>query len=231
MTQIYRPAARVLVLEDEVDLREATVAFLNMEGFQTYGVGSLRAANEWMNTQHFDLLVLDLGLPDGDGLKWLSDQVNILDKGVIITTARGNDGQRVEGVRAGADVYLVKPIQLAELSSLATNLLRRLKAKTSKHWTLHKLLWTLETPQGIEVKLTHSESVLLARLAQTPGQAVHRHDLVASLGLDPETYDFRRMEILVRRLRNKIKQHLSFELPIETVHKLGYAFTAPIEVL
>ncbi len=230
MTTLSRPPARILVIEDEIDLRDATVDYLNMEGFQAFGLGSLSAAKDWIKTYHCDLLVLDLGLPDGDGLKWLNDQVSISDMGIIITTARGSAGQRIDGIRAGADVYLVKPIQLAELSSLATNLVRRLSTKSSRSWTLRKLLWILETPQGIEVKLTHSETVLLARLALTPGQAVHRRDLVTSLGLDPETYDFRRMEILVRRMRNKIKQHLGFELPIETVHKLGYAFTAPIEV-
>ena len=80
------------------------------------------------------------------------------------------------------------------------------------------------------IKLTYSETLLLQRLTRAPGQAVSRRDLVLSLGHDPDSYDYRRMEILVRRLRNKIKEVLGSELPLDTVHKIGYAFTAAIEV-
>jgi two-component system OmpR family response regulator len=230
MTSASYPPARVLVLEDEADLRDATVTYLNMEGLKAAGVASLGEAQAWMRTHPMDVLVLDLGLPDGDGLQWLKAQPDITHKGVIITTARESPEQRVAGIRAGADMYLVKPIQLAELSSLVTNLVRRLQSNTGTRWSLRKLNWTLVTPQGAVIKLTHSETVLLARLAQSPGEAVSRNELVSCLGFDPDTYDFRRMEILVRRLRNKIKQTLGHELPLDTVHKLGYAFTSPIQV-
>jgi DNA-binding response OmpR family regulator len=86
------------------------------------------------------------------------------------------------------------------------------------------------SPSGMVVKLTHSETVLLQRLSRAPGQAISRQDLVLSLGHDPQSYDYRRMEILVRRLRNKTKEVLGSELPVETVHKVGYAFTASMEV-
>jgi two-component system OmpR family response regulator len=231
MTTPSAAPPRVLVLEDEADLQEAMVTYLNMEGNIADGVSSLRAAQEWMRTHPYEILVLDLGLPDGDGLEWLKQRPLMQDKGVIITTARGDSDQRIEGIRAGADVYLVKPIQLEELSSLVQNLVRRIRANSQALWTLRKLQWTLESPQGLAIKLTHSESVLLSRLAQTPGQAVSRNELVTCLGHDPESYDFRRMEILVRRLRNKAHDALGFDLPMETVHKLGYAFTAPVQMV
>jgi DNA-binding response OmpR family regulator len=71
---------------------------------------------------------------------------------------------------------------------------------------------------------------LLQRLAHQPGAVVSRQDLATSLGHDPDAYDFRRMEILVRRLRQKVKTSLGIELPLETVRKIGYAFTTSIQV-
>lgn len=65
---------RILVIEDEVDLLDATVTYLNMEGMVADGVRSLTAASQWIRTHAFDIVVLDLGLPDGDGLQWLQQQ-------------------------------------------------------------------------------------------------------------------------------------------------------------
>jgi DNA-binding response OmpR family regulator len=88
--------------------------------------------------------------------------------------------------------------------------------------------WMLHHPSGMPLKLTHSEFMFMQVIAEQSGQAVARQALVTRLGHDPQTYDFRRLEILVRRLRNKAKEVLGSDLPLETVHKVGYAFTAPI---
>ena len=230
MTSPETPTGRILVIEDEPELLEATVTYLNMEGFVADGVTGLHAATHWMRTHAFDVLILDLGLGDGDGLNWLADHEPLRSKGVIITTARGESHQRIEGIKAGADVYLVKPVQLEELASLVTNLLRRMGGSTSPNWTISRTDWTLRSATGLAVKLTHSESVLLQTMANQPGAVVPRQALAISLGHDPEVYDFRRMEILVRRLRQKVKTSLGCELPLETVRKIGYAFTTSLQV-
>jgi len=229
-TTLHLPIARVLVIEDEPDLREAMVSFLQLENMDAVGVSGLKAAEAALANEHFDVLVLDLGLPDGDGLVWLSSQHGLSDKGVIITTARGEATSRITGVRAGADVYLVKPIQLEELAALIRNVIRRMRPAATNQWTLDVTTWCLLSPEGVSIKLTNSERVLLLDLAQVPGQSVSRDHLVRSLGHNPDYYDHRRMEILIRRLRNKAKDLLGYDLPLETAHRQGYAFTSAIEV-
>lgn len=222
--------ARVLVVEDEPDLMDALVDYLNMEGMRAVGVKSLREAQAWMVANGFDVLLLDLGLPDGDGLSWLKMRTDLQNKGVIITTARSDSISRISGIRAGADVYLVKPVLPEEIVSLVHNLMRRLHGRAAPTWKLDETGWRLIAPDGRPFKLTHSEHVLLHRLAQSAGQAVSKEILASSLGHNPEHYDYRRLEILVRRLRNKAKQTLDITLPLETAHRVGYAFTAGIHM-
>jgi len=224
-------ATRVLIVEDEPDLQEALVSFLRLEGMAAHGVGCLSDAQNWMAQNRVDVLLLDLGLPDGDGLAWLQQRQDLRDKGLIITTARSDTISRIHGIRAGADVYLVKPVLLEEVASLIHNLTRRLRGSAPPTtWWLDETGWRLRTPDGHTIKLTHSEHMLLQRLVKSSGQAVSREALAISLGHKPEHYDFRRLEILVRRLRNKVKENGHMALPLETAHRYGYAFTAPIQM-
>lgn len=241
--------ASILVVEDEADLRDTMLDYLTLEGFVVAGVGTLAAAQAWLQQHPCDVLVLDLGLPDGDGLQWLRRQGEVPQRGVIITTARGTVDDRVLGVQTGADIYLVKPVQLAELVALLRRLLARLPvgvvATAAAHtgiatasasteplvWRLNPTSWMLHAPDGSSVRLTHSEQVLLLQLAAAPGAGVSRQAIARALGHNPAVYDPRRLEIMVHRLRAKVKEQLGSALPLDTVHRYGYAFTAPMEVL
>lgn len=229
-TPDFEGLPRVLVIEDEPDLRDALVIYLNMEGAMAHGVATLAQAVDWMGEHDFDILLLDLGLPDGDGLSWLKRRQDLQDKGVIITSARSDALTRVTGIRAGADVYLVKPVLPEEIVSLVFNLMRRLRGQVSQYWILSQTQWLLQSPDGRSLKLTHQEHLLMLRLAKSRGQAVSRFELAQSLGFDPAQYDYRRLEVLVRRLRNKAKDDWGVALPLETAHRQGYAFAANIRI-
>lgn len=222
---------RILIVEDEPDLCEAMVSYLELEGFQARGVCTAAAADAWLARQPVDIVILDVGLPDQDGISWIAQAGGTRDKGLIVTTARGALPDRIRGLAAGADAYLVKPVEFEELRLVVGNVANRLGRETrapAACWTLDAIRWELVAENGTAIKLTRTETRLLARLATTPGEAVHRDELVRALGYMPASYDLRRMEILTRRLRNKVSTQGGVRLPLETVHGHGYAFTAHI---
>jgi DNA-binding response OmpR family regulator len=222
--------ARVLIIEDEQDVKTALVKYLNLEGLTAEGVGTLSQANVYLQQHTVDIVLLDLGLPDGDGIEWLKERQDLSNKGVIIVSARADGQSRVSGVKAGADVYLVKPFSSEEIVYLIDNLMRRLRGHSESIWKFDGLSWQLTSPQGLQLKLTHSERILINRFAQSPGQTVTREELAISLGSNPNHYDYRRLETLIRRLRIKAEEKFKIPLPIETAHGLGYAFAALIQL-
>lgn len=225
-------APRILVVEDEPELREAMAAYLTIEGFTVDEAGSLATARAHLARVMPDILVLDLGLPDGDSLSLLEHQM-LAGKGLVITTARSRIEDRLTGIKRGADAYLVKPIELEELALILHNLARRLLSmpQADTHsWVLNKLNWTLTAPNGKSLPLTRSEVLVLSELANAVGHGIDRETLIHCLGHKPENYDWRRMEVLMRRLRNKCENLLDCGLPLRTVHGFGYALTEAVEI-
>jgi DNA-binding response OmpR family regulator len=249
MTEI-RPAKalspqppRVLVLEDEPHLREAIVSYLNTEPVSAHGAGSIAQASAWCERHDFDILILDLGLPDGDGLQWLADRRALAQKGVIILSARGLPTHRLAGLKAGADVYLVKPVPLEEIvlhvhklsarlrmgpvARTSGSLSRRRTKADSPGWQLHASVWQLLAPNGKSLTLKLAEKLLLQLLLGSAGEVVGKAQIIESLGGKVDSYDYRRIETLVRRLRARCRKTLATELPILTVYGRGLAFTEP----
>jgi DNA-binding response OmpR family regulator len=98
-------------------------------------------------------------------------------------------------------------------------------------WRYNKVTWDLTSPDNISIHLTRGEAVVIERVSAAPGEAIMREELIRCLGADPATYDPKRMEILVRRLRRKAETLFKQTLPLETVHGVGYAFIAKISVI
>ncbi len=216
-----------LVIEDEADIRDAVVGYLTQVGWSAAGVESVEAADAALAQTDAAVLVLDLALPGESGLDWLKRRPDLRGKGIIMVTAAGRESERIAGRDAGADDYFVKPVNLVELSVSVRNLIARLPV--SDHWKLDSLSWQLHAPDGSAVRLTASELALMELLAGQPGAVVDRDTIIRRLGADPETYDIRRMEVMLRRLRVKIADQLDLEAPIVTVRGTGYAFAAEID--
>ena len=222
-----RPA--VIVVEDEPDLNAAIVSFLRLSGFTADGVQNATQLDAWLATHDCDLVVLDLGLPDGAGLSMIENLRAKGKRGVVVVTARGQIEDKVSGYAMGADNYLVKPIDMPELVAVLMALYQRLPPRIHS-WQLDPLTWRLIAPDGQQVRLTNSEVAVMGVLAETPGQPASRAAIAQAMRLRPDDYDPRRLEILIRRLRRKILDSIGIDAPIETAHGIGYAFTAPLSI-
>lgn len=220
---------RVLVLEDDELLRDYVLApQLRSFGFDVVAIGraselAAQTAERWP-----DILVLDVGLPDGDGFD-LTRQVRTLrpEVGIVMLTGRGENIDRVRGLSEGADAYLSKPVDIDVLAATMFSLARRLRNTPSPamgRWRLDADGWCLLSPGGGVVAITKTESRLLSTLMETPNQLVLRSDLIAKL--TPNVYDFdpHRLDSLIHRLRKKVERVLGVPLPLNAVHGEGYVF-------
>jgi DNA-binding response OmpR family regulator len=221
---------RVLIVEDNPDLRIEIVDYLRFCHYEVTGVGSIQEMKQALIVGHWNILLLDLTLPDGDGINAAAElrQQYGLSLGILMVTARGHVEDRIQGITAGADAYLVKPINLKELGATINNIHQRVsplvpqpKADT---WILDQQALTLSTPLGNQIPLTVTESLLLKVLLDKLGQPVTRDVLCSFLPPGSSQDDTRRLDTILSRLRSKAKKEAGTNLPILTLRNKGYTF-------
>jgi two-component system, OmpR family, response regulator len=213
---------RLLLVEDDSMIGEAIRAGLRRDGFAVDWVQSTAAAARALDAEPFDLLLLDLGLPGSDGLAFLAA---LRGRGaplpVLIITARDAIADRVAGLDAGADDYLVKPFDLDELAARIRALLRRKAGRGEPN--LEHLGVVLEpathrvTRDGQEVALSPREFALLALLLERPGAILSRAQLEERLYGWGEEVESNAVEVHIHGLRRKLGAQF-----ILTVRGLGY---------
>ena len=244
-------AVKVLVIDDAPDLLAELVDYLGFCGFDTAGAASVQqmqqvlAGAAWRESEQPRVLVLDLGLPDGDGLtvaRHLRAEQGLA-LGIVMMTARGQLEDRILGLTAGADAYLAKPVAPRELKAVIDALVLRLAAAaasgaavaalpagdgtagaTPAYWRVDPATLRLICPDGCSVGLTGAEARLLATLFEAQGQVLNREQLCQRLGHGTGLDDTRRLDSLVSRLRGKVEQQCSMVLPLQTFRNLGFAF-------
>jgi len=219
----------ILIVEDETHILEATSSYLTLEGFAVHEARTLEQAFLTLEQHTVDIIILDLGLGQEDGLDLITSGIVSKSTKIIITSARNEIQDRVKGFNLGVDTYLVKPISLEELGSIIHNFIRKTKldapfVKETK-WKLDKKSWILTAPNHKDAKLTLSEMKLLLKLGEKIGVPVTRKQIILALDADIATYDLRRLEVLVRRLRKKTQDKTALKIPISTARNVGYAFT------
>ncbi len=215
---------RILIVEDDVQLADALAAGLRQLGHAVDGFGSGEQADAALAGATYDAVVLDLGLPRGDGMAWLR-RWRARGQGVpvLILTARDGVEQRVAGLDAGADDYLVKPITIDELSARLRALQRRLSGRAQPVWRHGRLEFDPASRQarwrGAPVELTPRELAVLEVLMADPQRVQSKGALQEKLydwsGAEPESNS---LEVHVHHLRRKL--HASV---VRTVRGVGYA--------
>jgi two-component system response regulator PhoP len=217
---------RVLVVEDEAPLRERIVVALRQQGLAVDACGDGLEALYMGHEYPVDVVVLDLGLPGLSGLEVLEGWRS---KGrtfpVLILTARGSWQEKVSGLEAGADDYLVKPFQMEEVVARLRALVRRASGWTRSSITVGEITLDMGTQQvsidGKPIELTAFEYRLLEHLMLHAGTVVSKTELVEHLYSEDVERDSNVLEVLLARLRRKLDPERK-RAPIETLRGRGY---------
>lgn len=218
---------RLLVVEDDPDLNRQLVSALQEAGYVADSATDGEEGHFLGDTEPYDAVVLDLGLPEMDGVtvleKWRRDGKTMP---VLILTARDRWSDKVAGFDAGADDYVAKPFYMEEVLARLRALLRRAAGHASSELECGPLMIDTRTSRvtvnGKAVKLTSLEYRLLSYLMHHQGRVISRTELVEHLYDQDFDRDSNTIEVFVGRLRRKLGKDL-----IETVRGLGYRLTAP----
>ncbi len=235
------------MVEDEADLRDDLVEYLERCGFEVRGASRGAELDRLLESGPADVIVLDVNLPDEDGFSVARRIRASSHAAIIMLTARSSLIDRVIGLELGADVYLVKPVDFREVEAQVKALMRRMQkgntplaapepppaapaatADARKAWVFDDIEWRIQPPTGAAVPLTATEYKFLSLLVTAPGEPVTRQDIsVALTGRDWDPYS-RSIDSLVRRLRIKVEERSGCALPVQAVHGVGYAFVGPV---
>jgi two-component system, OmpR family, alkaline phosphatase synthesis response regulator PhoP len=225
---------RILLVEDEESIRDALRLNLELEGYEVVVSGNGRKALGIIEGQHFDLLILDVMLPEVDGFT-ITEQVRLTNNEVpiLILTAKDMANDRITGLKKGADDYLTKPFNLEELLLRVSNLLRRsqrVKGELPEVYEFGKNKVNFETFEattweGKQITLTKKETMLLRLLIERKNEVVSRnHILQAVWGYDvfPST---RTIDNFILAFRKYFETDARSPVFFHSIRGVGYKFT------
>jgi DNA-binding response OmpR family regulator len=211
----------LLLVEDDLNLGNALSRLLNRH-YRVHWVRNLESAKSHFATADYDAVLLDLGLPDGDGAEWLKSlRAGDSNTPVLIVTARDGLDDRVKGLDTGADDYLVKPFEPEELLARIRVLLRRKSGRAQSRLTAGNLSYSAESRQFYlddePISLPPKEHQILAVLMQAGDKPVSRERLMQQLYGLGDGVDSNTLEVHIYGLRKTLGKHR-----IETVRGFGY---------
>jgi DNA-binding response OmpR family regulator len=218
---------RVLLVEDDPLIADVLQTGLRAEGFAADRVESAERADTALLAEHFDLIVLDIGLPGASGLQWLkrlrAGSSRHAATPVLVLTARDGLDDRIDGLNLGADDYMVKPFELRELVARGRALIRRTGTRTTEATRFGAL--TIDSARrvlsvdGREIELTPREWSILEYLVLHANAVVPKHKLLQAISGWDDPLAPNAVEVYVSRLRTKIE---ASGVRIRTVRGVGY---------
>jgi DNA-binding response OmpR family regulator len=223
-------AATVLVVEDEVKIRELLRSYLEREGLEVLSTGSGAEAIELARVASADLLVLDLRLPDVPGETVASEIRQFLNVPILMLTAKSSEQDRIRGLELGADDYVTKPFSPREVVLRAQAILRRTALDVSRQGPASygegelviDAVRRLVLVRGEVIELTPTEWGILVALSRVPGRVYSRYELINKVrGYEFEGYE-RTIDSHVKNLRRKIERDSREPSIVETVLGAGY---------
>lgn len=225
---------KIAIIEDEKNIFELIRFNLEKQGYQVAGTRNGIHAVEMVEKERPQLLILDLMLPNKDGLtilKELREKEEFQDLPVIVLTARNTEFDKVLGFDVGADDYMTKPFSIKELMARIKAILRRFEKPDIDVLRFGHLELHLEAfkvfHHGQLVNLTLKEFELLAYLAKNKGKVVSRNDLLDHIWGYDYIGETRTVDVHIRHLRQKLEEIQPKDQYIETVRGVGYRFMEP----
>ena len=232
------------MVDDDREIRELLKTYLERNGYRAVTAADGHAMWAALDQGQFDLIVLDLMLPDEDGLtlcRNLRAHASYSNLPVIMLTARGEETDRIVGLEMGADDYLPKPFNPRELLARIKSVLRRAQGipvnpsddQTAQYlfndWTLDVINRQLTSPEGVVVALSDGEYRLLVVFLQHPNRVLNREQLLdLTRGREAIPFD-RSIDVQVGRVRKRLNDTGPEPLMIKTVRGEGYIFSAKVQ--
>jgi DNA-binding response OmpR family regulator len=212
---------------------------LSARGFEVEGFAHPTGLYRRLLVVSFDVVVLDIGLPEEHGLSVARQLRAGSPIGIVVLTGRGDRAEQLRGLDEAADAWLTKPVDMAIVAATIGSLLRRVSMVDTglpadsatdaivmaAQWRLSAGGWKLLAPSGRAIDLSRSERCILQRLFAAGGEPVPREVLIDELGEPVDSFDPHRLEMLIHRLRRKVADGLGEVLPLRSVRGLGYVLT------
>jgi len=223
-----KASCRLLIIDDDVALNELLCEYLERFGHRLTSATTAREGVRLLRRDQPDLLILDVMLPDADGMELCREIRRESDIPIVMLTARGDVPDRVLGLEFGADDYIPKPFEPRELVARIETLMRRFRQPLTPRLVSGDLTLDIETRRvelaGAEVELTAMEFELLRVLMESRGHVLTRDAVLQALrGIDADVYD-RSVDMLVSRLRRKLNDDSRSPRWIRTIRGTGYQF-------
>ena len=227
-----RPKYRILVVDDDKDIVQTIKGNLELDGYEVLAAFDGRTGLHIAKTTRPDLIILDLTLPDIDGIKTCQIIRREFDFPIIMLTARDGVADKVLGLECGADDYIVKPFNFLELSARIKSILKRVeRSLVNDQYEFKDLSINFKsktvTVCGENVKLTKTEFELLSLFVSYPGEVLAREFIQQQIWRDSQLYQTSRaVDVHVQRLRKKIEAEVDKPEYLVTVAGVGYRFQA-----
>lgn len=219
----------IMILEDDKDLASGIKLALADDSLEFTLFDTIREARDAVETHNFDLLIIDINLPDGSGLEFCKEIRKSSKVAILMLTAKDTEMDIVTGLESGADDYITKPFNLIILRARIRALLRRMADDTSRTYEKAPFVFKFETMEFYKrkksIELSRTEQRILYLLVFNGGQIITRERLLEWVWPDGTQYvEDNALSVGIRRLRDKLEDNPSEPVFIKTVYGKGYVW-------
>ena len=215
--------AHILVVDDDEGIRSLVKKYLDEKNYLVTTAYDAENAYEKIKVIKFDLIILDIMMPGKSGLDFLNENKKNIKTPVILLTAKGEPGERIEGLEMGADDYLPKPFEPKELDLRIKNIINKTKTNNLKRIIeFEKIKIDLNKQiifqNNLEFKINSTEKIILEKMINNPGKVFAREEIGKLINLDKE----RSVDVIITRLRKKIEVNPKNPKFLQTIRGAGY---------